>query len=72
MGIRLSEKPNIRVRDPVCGKDLDLAEAAAMVDHHGWAHFFCSTTCRDAFCANPGRFAEDRARHRPPRNGDGG
>lgn len=46
----------IRVQDPVCGRPLDLMEAVAMSDHRGWAHFFCSEECRNAFEAAPDRY----------------
>jgi len=61
------EQRHMRVRDPVCGRQLQLAEAAAMLDHRGWAHFFCSAACRDAFRTNPVRFANGP----PPRRSQG-
>ena len=45
--------------DPVCGKELRRADAAAAIDHHGIVYFFCSTGCRDAFAADPDSFAAD-------------
>lgn len=28
-----------------------------MLDHRGWAYFFCSAACRDAFRATPEAFS---------------
>lgn len=44
--------------DPVCGKDLRRADAAAAIDHHGVVYFFCSVECRDVFAADPDSFVE--------------
>ena len=43
--------------DPVCGIELKRADAAAAIDVHGQVYFFCSTACRDAFLADPERYA---------------
>jgi YHS domain-containing protein len=53
----LSDERTPQVRDPVCGKTFDVANAAAMADYSGWAYFFCSAQCRDAFARSPDRFA---------------
>lgn len=45
--------------DPVCGKELRRADAAAAIDHHGVVYFFCSVECRDAFAADPASFVEN-------------
>jgi YHS domain-containing protein len=39
--------------DPVCGKELRRADAAAAIDVHGTVYFFHSLACRDAFVADP-------------------
>ncbi|MDT8344574.1 MAG: YHS domain-containing protein [Thermohalobaculum sp.] len=61
---------HMRVRDPVCGRQLQLAEAAAMLDHHGRARLFCSTACRVAFRTNPDRFADGVSSRRSQGTGD--
>lgn len=43
--------------DPVCGMTVDPAHAAASAEHDGRAVYFCSTGCRDAFVAEPQRYA---------------
>jgi P-type Cu+ transporter len=55
--------------DPVCGRTLKRADAAAAIDHHGVVYFFESTDCRDQFAADPELYVEkepDRATHTSP------
>ncbi len=44
--------------DPVCGRELKRADAAAAVDHHGMVYYFCSQACHDQFVADPSLFVE--------------
>jgi len=46
--------------DPVCGRELKRADAAAAIDVHGIVYFFDSIACHDAFVADPGRYQQDR------------
>jgi YHS domain-containing protein len=46
--------------DPVCGMGVDRAKALRR-EHDGRTHFFCSESCREAFDADPGRYAEGTA-----------
>jgi YHS domain-containing protein len=50
--------------DPVCGRELKRADAAAAVDYRGSVHFFCSLPCRDQFKANPDRYVPRDASRR--------
>jgi YHS domain-containing protein len=52
----LEERPKAMVRDPVCGKAVDPAGAAAMVDHQGVPYLFCSLVCKAAFEMEPVRY----------------
>ncbi|MFC1918174.1 heavy metal translocating P-type ATPase [Chloroflexota bacterium] len=45
------------VKDPVCGMDIDPNTAAAKEDYQGKTYYFCATACRDAFKANPEKYA---------------
>ncbi|WP_428406774.1 YHS domain-containing protein [Hyphococcus sp.] len=45
------------VTDPVCKKIIDIADAAGQLDYEGWAYFFCSEDCREAFIRQPSKFA---------------
>jgi YHS domain-containing protein len=42
--------------DPVCGREIKRADAAAAIDHHGTLLFFCTLACRDAFRADPEKY----------------
>jgi Cu+-exporting ATPase len=48
----------MKVRDPLCGREIDLADAVASEFHDGWAYFFCSVGCHETFRSSPGRFSE--------------
>lgn len=43
--------------DPVCGMDVEIADARATLEHDGETYRFCSSHCRAAFAADPARFA---------------
>ena len=47
--------------DPVCGRELKRADAAAAVDYHGTVYFFCSEACHEQFVADPTLFVGDAA-----------
>jgi YHS domain-containing protein len=47
----------MNITDPVCGRSLGLEDAVACEEHDGWAYFFCSSGCRDAFICAPKRYA---------------
>jgi YHS domain-containing protein len=49
--------------DPVCGRELRRADAAAAVDHHGRVYFFCSEACRNQFLNDPTLFVDAAAAH---------
>ena len=40
-------------RDPVCGMQVETAQAPASVDHAGERHYFCSDRCAERFEAEP-------------------
>jgi uncharacterized protein len=41
--------------DPVCGMQVQTANAPAELQHAGWRYFFCSDRCRERFAADPAR-----------------
>ncbi len=45
------------VTDPVCGMSVDPATAAQHVEYAGQTYYFCSAGCREAFEAQPARYA---------------
>ncbi len=48
------------VTDPVCGMIFDIEKASFQEDYQGWAYFFCSERCRDAFVRNPIAYIDER------------
>ena len=46
--------------DPVCGMEVDPATAAAETCHDGIKVFFCAEGCREAFLADPERYAKPK------------
>ncbi|WP_442957107.1 heavy metal translocating P-type ATPase [Phreatobacter sp. AB_2022a] len=45
-----------RVKDPVCGMDVDPATSKHRHDHAGTTYHFCSDGCRSKFAADPQRY----------------
>jgi len=43
-------------RDPVCGMDVEVARAAASVDHEGRTHYFCTLQCKEDFTRQPATY----------------
>lgn len=41
------------VKDPVCGMDLEEADAVATAEHGGTTYYFCSEDCAEEFRADP-------------------
>lgn len=46
--------------DPVCGMSVDPATAAAKTCHNGIQIYFCAKGCKEAFEANPRKFAASK------------
>ncbi len=40
-------------KDPVCGMQVEEAEAAGQSEHEGETYYFCSTSCKDKFDQSP-------------------
>lgn len=45
-----------KVRDPVCGMEIDPKQATASIQHEGQTFYFCSPACKGAFEKNPSRY----------------
>ena len=57
----MSVKPSkTTMIDPVCGMEVDPANAVAETCHEGVKVFFCAEGCRDAFLANPERYTKPK------------
>ena len=63
-----------KLKDPVCGMEVEEASAVAKATHGGRTYAFCSEACRRAFEADPARYAGsakagggfEPERHEPP------
>jgi Cu+-exporting ATPase len=42
-----------KVKDPVCGMQIEQEDAVAKVEHKGTTYFFCSDDCRETFEEDP-------------------
>lgn len=42
-----------KVKDPVCGMEIDRSLAEARVDHEGKTYYFCSEECKKIFKDDP-------------------
>ena len=47
-----------RVKDPVCGMDVDPHTATHRAEHQGRTYYFCSAGCRTKFIENPARYLD--------------
>jgi YHS domain-containing protein len=47
----------IKGKDPVCGKDVDPAQAVGVFTHNSNTYYFCSVECKEAFVAEPAKYA---------------
>jgi len=48
--------PAGKVKDPVCGMDVDPVKAKYKFEHQGKSYFFCSSGCLEKFRKNPGNY----------------
>lgn len=45
-------------KDPVCGMQVEAASAAGASTYKDKTYFFCSTGCKQAFDADPAKYAD--------------
>ncbi len=46
------------MRDPVCGMNVDPGTAAGSSEYQGDTYYFCSTSCKATFDANPAQYVK--------------
>ena len=51
--------------DPVCGMQVDPANAKHQAEHAGETWYFCSSGCRQKFVAEPCRYLPGKAKQEP-------
>mgnify|MGYP006279303805 CR=1 FL=1 len=58
MGTAIGRKPKVlpKAVDPVCGMEVDPANAAAEVSHEGVTYYFCNPGCAERFNAEPAAY----------------
>ena len=54
--IDTSELVASKVKDPVCGMDVDPLTSKHRAEHEGHSYHFCAANCRTKFIAEPARF----------------
>jgi len=45
-----------KIKDLVCGSEIDQEKSAGSFDYQGRTYHFCSEICRDNFSKNPGSY----------------
>lgn len=50
-----------KATDPVCGMQIETTDAAGQSDYKGRTYYFCSSSCKEQFDANPARFTENES-----------
>ena len=49
------------VKDPVCGMDIEIANAAGHTEHAGQTYHFCGSRCKEKFDRNPAQYLGNAA-----------
>ncbi len=45
-------------KDPICGMDVEEAEAAGQTEYEGETYYFCSPGCKAKFDLNPAEYTD--------------
>ncbi len=66
LGTSIAAKPAPKPKDPVCGMDVNPANAKHKLDHAGKTYYFCSPHCLEKFRADPNKYQKSvPAAHAP-------
>lgn len=57
-----------KMKDPVCGMDVDPATAKYQTTHNGTTHYFCSAGCKSKFEADPHAYGDTGQKEKSPVN----
>jgi Cu+-exporting ATPase len=49
------------VKDPVCGMDVETADAAGHTKYAGETYYFCGLACKEKFNKNPAQYVGKQA-----------
>ena len=53
----------MKVRDPVCGMEIDPKQAAGTSEYNGQTYYFCSVGCKKAFDKEPEKYVGNAKNH---------
>ena len=53
------EADSEKVKDPVCGMEIEKSKAAATAEYKGKTYYFCMTGCKDKFLKDPAKYIKD-------------
>ena len=53
----------MKVKDPVCGMEIDPKEAAGKSEYQGQTYYFCSPDCKKAFEKEPEKYVGSAKEH---------
>jgi YHS domain-containing protein len=66
LGTAAAKPASAKVKDPVCGMDVDPATAKAKSEYEGKTYYFCSAGCLEKFKKTPETYlAKTSAKHQP-------
>jgi Cu+-exporting ATPase len=51
-------REDVMERDVICGMQVDPASAAGKSEYNGKTYYFCSSSCKTKFDADPARYAK--------------
>jgi YHS domain-containing protein len=49
-----------KVKDPVCGMEIEKSEAAATYEYRGKTYYFCAPGCKQEFEKEPEKYLSER------------
>jgi Cu+-exporting ATPase len=49
------------VKDPVCGMEVETANAAGHTEHAGQTYHFCGSACKEKFYKKPAQYLDKQA-----------
>ncbi|GAX91634.1 YHS domain-containing protein [Effusibacillus lacus] len=52
---------NAKVKDPVCGMEIEAHSDALQSSYGGTDYFFCSANCKDQFDKDPAKYAKPKS-----------
>lgn len=57
MAYQQRDEEHMMAKDPVCGMQIEEADAVGSVEHEGTTYYFCSEDCKSEFEADPAAYA---------------